>query len=58
MKPSPEQRATALAEKLQEAVKQDSAYALGRAIIDAIDQSLAERGRPGKRDRTDAEDRD
>lgn len=53
MKPA-EVRKAELAERLQQAARENSAQALAGAIIDAIDASLPDRNRPGKRDR-DAE---
>ena len=54
MKPAAERKAE-LADQLSKAARQGTAIAVAGAIIDAIDQSLAERGRPGRRDRSPAD---
>jgi hypothetical protein len=59
MKPSAEQRAAALAERLEQIAKQGTVADIAQAIVHTIDESMKERGRPGRRDRSsDAEDRD
>jgi hypothetical protein len=50
MKPAAE-RAAALAERLEQAAKEGTVADIARAIVTTIDESLKERGRPGKRDR-------
>ncbi len=57
MKPAAERKAE-LADQLAKAAREGTADAIAGAIIDAIDQSLAGRGRPGRRDRSDAQPQD
>ena len=54
MKPAAERKAT-LADELAKAKTADD---IASAIVNSIDQSLRERGRPGRRDRSDAEPQD
>ena len=54
MKPAAERKAE-LADQLAKARTADE---IASAIVNSIDQSLRERGRPGKRDRSDAEPQD
>jgi hypothetical protein len=57
MKPA-DQRKAELADRLAKAAQEGTTDAIAGAIIDAIDASLRERNRPGRRDRADADDRD
>ncbi len=54
MKPAAERKAK-LADELSKAGTADE---IASAIVNSIDQALRERGRPGKRDRSDAEPQD
>jgi hypothetical protein len=54
MKPASERKAE-LADKVAKAAQEGTADAIAGAIIDAIDQSMRERNRPGKRDRSQSE---
>ena len=54
MKPAAERKAD-LADRLAKAGTADQ---IASAIVDAIDLSLAGRGRPGRRDRSPADDED
>ena len=47
MKPAAERKAE-LADQLSKAAREGTTAAIAGAIIDAIDRSLAERGRPGR----------
>ena len=50
MKPAAE-RAAALAERLEQIAKQGTVADIAQAMVHTIDESMKDRGRPGKRDR-------